>query len=180
MTGEQFDLADFHCGRGKNVLVCYKGPFDKETLGILGTDIRKVISKNAMSGTKLFKVFIEMAHNISHYSAEKLSTGKRKEPGIGSLVLIDCKDHYRFITGNLIKNENIRPVIERCREINSLDRDRLRKLKREHLANGHADREGADIGLIQLALTSGNPLDIKTVAVDNSNSFLTITVKLNK
>lgn len=161
-------------------MVCYKGPFDKVTLNILGTDIRKIISKNAVSGTKLFKVFIEMAHNISLYSADKINTGKRKGPGIGSLVLVDCNDHYRFITGNLIKNENIRPLVEQCREINSLDRDRLRKLKRERLASGHPDREGADIGLIQLAVTSGNPLEITAVPVDSSNSFLTITVRLNK
>jgi len=94
--------------------------------------------------------------------------------------LLDEKEQYLFITGNLINNNNINEVVERCKEINKLDKEDLRKLKREHLAAVEEDKEGADIGLIQLAITSENPLDIEVMPVDRKNSFITISVTLNK
>ena len=46
------------------------------------------------------------------------------------------------------------------------------------IVTGH--RAGADIGLIQLAITSDNPLDIEITPIDDQCSFFTIRVKINK
>ncbi len=175
-----FSLVDYHCHAGENVLISYKGPIDKVVLNIMGNYIRKLISMHPGAKPKLFKVFIELAQNISQYSSEKIVIGSDEGPGIGSLVMLDEKDNYQFITGNLIRNENINEVVERCQQINKLDKEDLRKLKREHLTAVKEDREGADIGLIQLAITSENPLDIEVMPVDRKNSFITISVTLNK
>jgi len=175
-----FSLVDYHCHAGENVLISYKGPIDKVVLNIMGNYIRKLISKHPGAKPKLFKVFIELAQNINQYSSEKIIIGTVEGPGIGSLVMLDENNSYRFITGNLIDNNSINEVVERCQQINMMDKDGLRKLKREHLAAGEKEREGADIGLIQLAITSENPLDIEVMPVDRKNSFITISVTLNK
>ena len=86
----------------------------------------------------------------------------------------------QVVTGNLIKNENIGPVIDKCELINTLDKEGLRKLKREQLKQHDSTRTGADIGLIQLAITSDNPLDIEINQIDKKCSFFTIRVKINK
>jgi hypothetical protein len=78
MAEATFNITDFHYGSGKNVVMYYKGPFDKELLNIFGKNIRKVVGGDTVSGTKLFKVFIEMAQNISHYSSERMLPGKDK------------------------------------------------------------------------------------------------------
>ena len=175
-----FSLVDYHCHAGENVLISYKGPIDKVVLNIMGNYIRKLISMHPGAKPKLFKVFIELAQNISQYSSEKIIIGDDEGPGIGSLVLLDEEKQYCFITGNLIDNKNIDEVVDRCQEINRLDKEDLRKLKREQLATSEEDREGADIGLIQLAITSENPLDIEVMPVDRKKSFITISVTLNK
>lgn len=178
MGEEKSGMFDFSMRGEWNVIVCYKGPFTRDILNTLGSAIRKINGRRDARGEKLFRVFIELSQNISRYSAEK--EGGRESPGMGSLILMDDADHYRFVTENLVSNKKIAKVIERCREINSTDKDHLRELKRKHLANAVPDREGSDIGLIQLAITSGNPVEIKTRTVDSNKSFITITVRLNK
>ena len=70
-----FSLVDYHCHAGENVLISYKGPIDKVVLNIMGNYIRKLISMHPGAKPKLFKVFIELAQNISQYSSEKIIIG---------------------------------------------------------------------------------------------------------
>jgi len=176
----KFNLVDYHFRSKHDVIVSYKGPFDKNAMGLIGNYIRGIISLNPRASKKVFKVFIELAQNIAHYSAEKNIIGDYIGAGVGSLVIVDFPDHYLLVTGNLIKNENIGPVIDKCELINTLDKEGLRKLKREQLKQNDRTRTGADIGLIQLAITSDNPLDIEVKPIDKKCSFFTIRVKINK
>ena len=177
---EKFNLVDYYYRSKHDVIVSYKGPFDKNALNLIGNYIRSIISMNPRASKKVFKVFIELAQNISQYSAEKNVIGDYVGAGVGSLVIVDFQDYLQVVTGNLIKNENITPVIDKSELINTLDKEGLRKLKREHLMQNDHKRTGADIGLIQLAITSDNPLDIEISPIDKKCSFFTIRVKINK
>ncbi len=42
------------------------------------------------------------------------------------------------------------------------------------------EKGNANIGLIQVALTSANPLDIEVTLIDDNYSFFAITVKVDK
>ena len=177
---EKFNLVEYYYRSKHNVIVSYKGPFDKNAMNLIGNYIRGIISMNPLASKKVFKVFIELAQNISQYSAEKNIIGDFIGAGVGSLVIVEFENYLQLVTGNLIKNENINPVIDKCELINTLDKEGLRKLKREHLMQNDAERTGADIGLIQLAITSDNPLDIEISPIDKKCSFFTIRVKINK
>ncbi len=177
---ETFNLVEYYFRSQHNVIVSYKGPFDKNAMKLIGNYIRDIISMNPQGSKKVFKVFIELAQNISQYSAEKNIIGDYVGAGVGSLVIVDFQDHILIVTGNLINNENIAPVIDKCDLINTLDKEGLRKLKREQLKENDYTRTGADIGLIQLAITSDNPLDIEINPIDNKCSFFTIRVRINK
>ena len=135
---------------------------------------------NPQASKKVFKVFIELAQNIAQYSAEKNIIGDFIGAGVGSLVIVEYPDYFQIVTGNVIKNESLGPVIDKCELINTLDKEGLRKLKRRHLKQNDANRSGADIGLIQLAITSDNPLDIEVRPIDKQFSFFTIRVKINR
>jgi hypothetical protein len=177
---DQFNLVDYYFRSNHNVIVSYKGPFDRNALNLIGNYIRGIISMNPQASKKVFKVFIELAQNISQYSAEKNIIGDFMGAGVGSLVIVDFEEYLQLVTGNLIKNENISPVIDKCELINTLDKEGLRKLKRELLMQNDFDRTGADIGLVQLAITSDNPLDIEINPINKDCSFFTIRVKINK
>ena len=177
---DKFNLVEYYFRSKHNVIVSYKGPFDKNAMILMGNYIRGIISMNPLASKKVFKVFIELAENISQYSAEKNIIGDYLGAGVGSLVIVEFPDYLQIVTGNLIDNENIGPVIDKCELINTLDKEGLRKLKREQLKHNDSTRRGADIGLIQLAITSDNPLDIEIHPIDNKCSFFTIRVKINK
>ena len=177
---DKFNLVEYYFRSEHNVIVSYKGPFDKNAMSLIGNYIRGIISINPQGSKKVFKVFIELAQNISQYSAEKNIIGDYVGAGVGSLVIVDYPDYLQVVTGNLIKNENIEPVINKCELINTLDKEGLRKLKRERLKKNDYGRNGADIGLIQLAITSDNPLDIEINPIDKTSSFFTIRVRINK
>ena len=149
-------------------------------MGLIGNHIRGLISMNPQASKKVFKVFIELAQNIAQYSAEKNIIGDYIGAGVGSLVIVEYPDYFQIVTGNVIKNENLGPVIDKCELINTLDKEGLRKLKRKQLKQNDATRSGADIGLIQLAITSDNPLDIEVRPIDKKFSFFTIRVKINR
>ncbi len=180
MGESRFNLVEYYFRSKHNVIVSYKGPFDKNALNLIGNYIRGILSMNLQASKKVFKVFIELAQNISQYSAEKNIIGDYIGAGVGSLVIVQFEEYLQLVTGNLIKNEDIAPVIEKCELINTLDKEGLRKLKREHLMQHDSNKDGANIGLIQLAITSANPLDIEISSIDKEFSFFTIRVKINK
>jgi hypothetical protein len=179
-NNEKFNIVEYHYRSKHDVIISYKGPFEKSAMGLVGNYIRDFYKKNPQASKKVFKVFIELAQNIAQYSAEKNIIGESVGAGVGSLVMVEFDTYYSLVTGNVIKNEDIGPVINKCELINTLDKEGLRRLKREQLKHMDEDSPNADIGLIQVAITSENPLDIEVIPIDKICSFFTLRVKVNK
>jgi len=163
-----------------DILLSYKGPFDKLILFTLGTYIEQILEAEIATAKKLFKIFIELAQNIAYYSAETDGYTKGESVGIGSLVIGRYEKYYNFVTGNVIDNQQVTPLVEKCKTINLLSRDKLREYKRLQRSQPRGDRGSAHIGLIQVALYSGKPLDVQVTQIDDKKSFLAIGVKIQK
>ncbi len=180
---KKFNLYEFHSNFADNIQLSYKGPFTNNILATLGNYIKYVFAENPKASKKLFGIFIELCQNISFYSAEKnhfYQQNNNSNSGIGTLVIAEYDDYYALSTGNIVKNIDVIPIIEKCELINSLDRQGLRKYKREQRNLPPGERGGAHIGLIQIALTSANPLDFEVTIIDDEYSFFAITVKVEK
>ena len=174
------NILDFHRNLDQNIALSYKGPIDEKILQTIGYYIESFLSKHPKAGKKIFKVFIELAQNISYYSAEKSIFKGEREIGTGLFLISEGEDSYTFMTGNLVKNDDIYAITDKSEIINSLDRDELREYKREQRKLPSGPKGGAHIGLIQVALTSANPLDIEISPVDDALSFFSIAVKIDK
>ena len=175
---KEFGLYEFNKLFSEEIQISYKGPFDKHVLTILGNYIKTIIGKNVTTSIKIFKIFIELAQNISFYSSE--TSRIDKNTGIGILVIRESNDQYLLHAGNEILSKDIFPIIDRCEVINSLDREGLRKYKREQRNLPRGVKGGAHIGLIQVALTSANPLDIKVSPINDDYSFFSVTAFVDK
>jgi hypothetical protein len=161
--------------------ISYKGPVDERILTVFGDYIESMGELYSVSGKKLFKIFFELAQNLSSYSSEKIALeNKKKIVGAGTLILKENDDDFVLITGNPVFNEDIIPVIEKCEYINSLDRESLRQYKREERRRTPSEKGNAHIGLIQVALTSANPLDIEITPINDNTSYFSVAVKINK
>jgi len=178
---KNINILDYHSSIDQNTRLSYKGPIDVNILQAIGLYIDGIFTENPKASKKVFKIFIELAQNISYYSAEKITVKDNKEIGAGMVIISESDDTYNFLTGNLVKNDDIVLIIEKSEKINSLDRNELRELKRKQRnMPHHSKRGGGNIGLIQVALTSTHPLDIEVVPVDDDVSFFSIAVKVDK
>ncbi len=176
-----FSLYEYHNLFNQNILMSYKGPIDERVMSVIGDNIDVLLKDNPEASKKIFKIFMELAQNVWLYSTEKSRLSNDKTIGTGTIVIGEFGNYFTFITGNVVSNEDILPVVEKCEIINSLDRESLREYKREQrrLAK-HSDKSGGNIGLIQVALTAEGPLDIELTPVDDTTSFFSIAVKVDK
>lgn len=173
---KKFDLFEFHQMFTEDILILYKGPFDKHILSVFNNYIEGIVVKYPHISKKVFSIFIELAQNIIEYSAEKDYIEYDKPTAIGTLVIGELPNNYAFYTGNLVRNEDIYSFIEKCEMINSLDREGLRKYRRELLNIN----EKTHVNLIQVALTSDSHMNFEVNPVNNEMSFFTINVNINK
>ena len=174
----EFDLYSFNKSFSDEIQLSYKGPFESSVLSVIGNYIVDIIGKKSEASQKLFKIFIELAENISQYSEEKNMLDSRT--GIGILIIREHDKHYSFHTGNKVLKKEVIPILEKAEIINSLDREGLREFKRKQRNLPRGERGNANVGLIQIALTSNNPLGIKSTDIDDDYAFLAIKVKIDK
>ena len=161
------------------VRLFYKGPVDQRILSVTGDYINTVDEIEQKAGRKLFTTFLELAQNISYYSEDIIMLNDKKV-GSGTIIIKETKKQFFLLTGNTVKNENIVAIIEKCEYINSLDRDSLREYKRKERSRKAGVKGNAHIGLIQVALTSANPLDVEVNPIDQHTVYFSIVIKIDK
>ena len=179
-TINRYNIFENYKLNDKNIYLSYKGPVDMHILGVISDYIKKIIGKNPKVSRKLYPIFVELAQNISYYSAEANKLIESRESGIGTIIIAEYDEHYSFISGNAIKNENIVPLLQKCEIINSLDRKELREYRNIERKRPFGVNDGAHIGLIQVALTSNNPLEVEVTPISEDKSFFSIAVSINK
>ncbi len=179
-----FNLLDYQTRmeEGYKILLYYKGPFDELILTKIGNYLRNKFSQTPKAGSKIFAIFIEMAQNIGYYSAETdLFDDSVKTYGIGTVVVTEQKEAYKLISGNMVTHDIAAELIDKCRRINQLDVEGLRNMKKEvRSAPRRENHKGGNIGLIQMAIKSENPLEVESKSFDEMHAFVTISTTISK
>lgn len=163
-----------------NVAISYTGVFDTEILSVLAKEIEETLSSDDKINKKVFKIFIELAQNISLYSLERERNSEGTDMGVGTMIIRNFDTYYEFSTGNKTTKENIIPVMEKCDNINSMTREKLREYRRLQRNMPAGAKGGGNIGLIQVALTASNPIEYALVKCDDGNYFYIVSVRINK
>lgn len=164
----------------KGTLMYYKGVFSYSVIVELGHHIRNDIKLPHSFREKVFSIFVELAQNVSSYSQEQVSVVQnQKNVGIGSFHLLENSDFIYINTINAIKKEQIENLQNRIEKINKLDRSGLRTLKMSFREQAIDVRSNSgNVGLVEVALKSGNPIEVQIANV--GNLLISITVKINK
>ena len=161
------------------VLVEFKGSLSQNIL-IEISDI--IIKRVAVDKTIkiIFAVFVELAQNIMHYSAEK-DIIDAKEIGVGKIVFSEHEDYYGICSVNHILNTNHEKLTKHIEKINSMNQDELKSFYKEsRRRNTDNESKGAGLGLIDIARKSKNILEYSTKLIDKNTSFLSIKIKIRK
>jgi hypothetical protein len=165
----------------KNVL-SYHGPMNINLVSFLANYMKDIVDADQAVIKRLFKVFIELTQNVSYYSAlmNEIKAEQISRKGVGWFYIDEYEHDFTVATGNLIKKEHGPVLKKNCDEINNLEENELRELKRKTRSQAAIRDVGAHIGLIHTGLISGNPLDVEISPIDDNHSFFRISVKIDK
>ncbi len=161
------------------IVASYVGPIDGDILTLLGENIEQTLWQNETTRRKFFKIFIELSQNIALYSEDRIVI-KDKEYGQGTFIISDYGEYFLFSAGNLVSEKAANDLEKRCNEINTLDRIGLRSLRRMYRKTGN-EKGGGNIGLVQVALLSKNPLEYKFYSTEMpQKKFFLVSVRIEK
>lgn len=168
----------------RNIIFSFKGVITEEILADLGEIIKNHISDfkyRPLVVKRVFSIFIEVAQNILHHSAERVTLGPHGERGSGIVMVIESESDFEIVSGNLISNSSSKSIEESCKLINSLDKEGLKKAFRQKIkAPLDEGNKGAGLGLLDIARKSENRVTFKIDRIDDDHSFLRLSVKIEK
>jgi hypothetical protein len=111
-------------------LLSYRGPFYIELISVFGSNVRNYTSEFNNANKRLFRIFIELAQNVSYYSEDYHLVNNENRIGVGELNLVEHESHFTFTTKNLVKKSDSKILIDRCNLINSSRSDGIEKDKK--------------------------------------------------
>ena len=164
----------------QNNIICYHGPINIDLVSFISNYLKQHIKANSVVIGRIYKVLIELMQNVSYYSADQFSNLRSFGSGIGWFKVDENVSHFTISTGNRILTEHGPVLKKNSSEINSLNEEELRELKRKTRSQASVRDIGAHIGLIQTGIITGNELTLMIEPVDDQYSFFTITAKVDK
>jgi hypothetical protein len=170
-----FELNEF-----KNNIICYHGTINIDLISFASNYMKQQINTNNNVISKIYKVFIELTQNVSYYSADQHDARRTFGSGKGWFKIDECDEYFIISTGNKILKEHGNVLVKNSSEINSMNEENLRELKRKTRSQAGIRDIGAHIGLIQTGLITSNTISVNVKELDNIYSYFTISAKVNK
>lgn len=163
-------------------IVYYKGAFSAPVLSRISANIRKKLFSSKKVAKRVFSIFLELGQNIALYSSETNNYGDDGEgQGIGVVLLKDKGDSYELTFRNLVETGTASLLTGKLDEINSLKENELRRLKINKRETPREEgKDGGNIGLIHVALQSGNTVNYQLEKMNDSYNYITININVKK
>ena len=159
-----------------NLIYCsqFSGRYAFDLLSIID-NLRFDQNKSLLMRKRLFSVLVEMLQNIFHHAAEN-EDAKGKT---GILLLGTEGADSKVITGNLIRTEEMPSLIAHINFLNNLDHEDLIKFYFNKLTNDDfSDPNKNGLGMVEMLMKSGNPIQFNCIPVSEDLSFISIQVTL--
>lgn len=129
---------------------------------------------------KVFHVMVECLQNISKHAEHKTEFETTKE-GRGIFMISKNADEYLVTTGNIIPTEKIEPLRLMLDNINSLDKEGLKRLYKQQIREGRlSEKGGAGLGFIDIAKKTGQKLDFHFLKIDDKEAFFVLTSAISR
>ncbi|MBP1627950.1 MAG: hypothetical protein H6Q00_2425 [Holophagaceae bacterium] len=159
------------------IIFSFNGFISESILFALGDALKKKLSMeetDLRTMKRVFSVFVEQAQNIIRYSAETLAKDDQEINRLSSGLLTVGSEGGRFfvVCGNVMAREKAHPLQERLEKIQKLDAAGIKAYYMEHMkAPVDASAKGANLGLIEIARRSSEPIQFDFLELDASTTF---------
>ena len=162
----------------RDILACFIGNISHQTNTSLLNNMRSKLDgletdPSPAVKKKLVNVMVECLDNINRHSQPETA---------GNSIFILCRkdEYFEVITGNKVNTEAVHGFVEKIEKINFMERSELREWYNTIIAEGEvSNKGGAGIGLIDIALKSGNKLEYETRKLADNTSFLILKARVN-
>jgi hypothetical protein len=162
-------------------IVEFSGDLEYDMIQVLLTELnQKISSYNFSISTrkKILNIAVECLENIYKYTETKLYKNGKKLTSAFSVTKLE--DAIYISSGNLIFSEQAEKVRSRIDLINNASRDELLTAYEDIINNGHiSSKGGAGLGLIDMALKSGNCLICSFNEAENNELYFEFKVKVD-
>lgn len=157
-----------------SVKLSFSGEFSPDLITVL-----LLMAKSNIGGRSVMKkVYNIMIEGLENLTKHALKNEGDRYPAM--FVLGKDDDFYYLATGNKIPKIEVESLKSKLEKANSLDKDGLRKWYNDILMDdsGLNDKGGAGLGIIDMALKSGNKFKYDFEKIDDENSFFTLMIKV--
>ena len=184
-TGEMKYVHEIHrLLKDRKIILVYEGEFTQQiTKSVLAMAERNLesVGENESIKRKVFNVMVECLQNITKHADDPEATPGPAETNGAVFMIGTTPEHYNIISGNPIENQNVAGLKEKLEQINTLDKDGLKKLYKEIITNGSlSDKGGAGLGFVDMARKSGNKLNFVFEPVNDEYSFFVLQTSINR
>jgi hypothetical protein len=179
-----FDEIARHYGEmtEKGIIMSFKGALAQPIIVEIGQTLRSKIAARPAESTSararliktIFSIFIELAQNVMHYSAEKEEDENGKEYGVGLLVISQNAGVYAVSSANQIPVDAAERVRDKCESIAAMTREKLKERYNEQrrLPHNAGESKGAGLGLLDVARRSDFRLNTRLYRSPKRARFL--------
>jgi hypothetical protein len=164
----------------ENLYMSYDGPFIIQIIATFAKFLLENTASTAQVSKKLYRVFIELAQNVSLYSLERIDLINGSSIGKGQVTILENKNEFKCITINRIQKEHVPVLIRNCTEINATPMEVLRVKKRDLFRVAKFQDTGAHIGLIMIYIFSANPIEFEIIENKNGELYFKIAATISK
>jgi hypothetical protein len=172
----------------QGVIISFNGSFTQNIIEEMGEAIKKYLEEDKTEDNDetrsydVFSVYIELSQNIKNYFQKKMSSNLENEffkLTFESIIVIGKeKNDYYVCSGNIIDNTDIKELKQSIEQVNSLNKEELRKYFKEKLKSTRNNEYGAGLGLIDMVKKSKNPLEYLFVERNDKYSFFILKANI--
>src|ERR1035437_4110405 len=150
-------------------LMSFTGHFDHLAITLLLTNIKSKLSAIEVTtglDKKVYSVLVECIENVCKHSFH----GDEKQ-NIATLLLSKSETKYTIVTGNHILNTEIPALLEKLESVSELNPAELKQMYRKQILSQRTDDNNAGLGIIDIAIKSGNKIKYDFKKLTELTSF---------
>jgi hypothetical protein len=160
----------------KNIVFAYTGTFNHVVTTALLKEIKRklgILDDTKGIDKKLYKLLVECIENMSRHSYHK------KEESSGIFLLSKSDGKYMIITGNNILNKDIPELKAKLKKVSELNLEGLKNMYREQILVARTSENNAGLGIIDIAIKSGNKIKYDFLPHSDLISFYLFQTEIN-
>lgn len=166
-----------------NIICAYHGDFNFKVVNSLLITIKRKLNQNEQlkrAAKKTYKVVVECLENVHKHSVSDAKKDHADLFNRGFFTLIEEKNGYKVTVGNFVTSEIQQDLEQKITSINKMSKEQLKqKYSEVIMSTSISEKGGANLGIIDMVLKSGNKLNYTFHQHHATLSFFVLEININ-